>query len=53
MKLGVSSFKSDFFLEVTDNGDSYVADPRNRLGVETSKLGIVYSYKENRKVYYS
>ena len=29
-----------------DNVDSYVADRRNRLGVETSKLGIVYSHKE-------
>ena len=40
-------------LEVMDSVDSYVADTRNRLGVETPKLGIVYSYKENRKVHYS
>ena len=36
-----------------DNIDSYVADPRNRLGVETPTLGIVYSYKEKKKVYHS
>ena len=36
-----------------DNIDSYVADPRNRLGVETLKLGMVHLYKEKRKVYYS
>ena len=40
-------------LEVVDNVESYVADPRNRVGVETSKLGIVYQYKEKGKVYYS
>ena len=32
-----------------DNVDSYVADPRNKLGVETPKLGIVYLYKEKKE----
>jgi hypothetical protein len=36
-----------------DNVDSYVADPRNKLAVETLELGVVYSYKEKKKVYYS
>ena len=36
-------------LEVMDNIDSYVADPRNRLGVEMPKFGIVYMYNEKGK----
>ena len=36
-------------LEVMDNVDSYVADPRNILRVETPKFGIVYSYEEKGK----
>ena len=36
-----------------DNVDIYVADPRNKLAVETPKMGVVYLYKEKRKVYYS
>ena len=40
-------------LEVMDDVDNYVADLRNRLGVEILKFGIVYLYKEKRKVYYS
>ena len=36
-------------LEVMDNVDSYVAEPRNRLGVETPKLGMSIFIKEKRK----
>ena len=34
-----------------DNVDSYVADPKNKMAEETPKMGVVYSYKEKRKVY--